>query len=100
MPIYISEYKVMAKTTGQKDDIAAAQEPSIATQTLSITGASLQSAAFNDETRYVEIHTDAICSISFGVNPTATTSHKRMAANQTQFFGVVPGHKVAVISNT
>ena len=98
--LYISEYKVMAKTTGQKDDIAAAQEPSIATQKVPISGASAQSAAFNDDTRYIEVHTDVICSISFGVNPTATISHKRMAANQTQFFGVVPGHKVAVISNT
>lgn len=98
--LYISEYKEMAKTITAKQDLAAAQEPAIATQAISISGASAQSAAFNADTRFVEIHTDAICSISFGSNPTATTAHKRMAANQTQFFGVVPTHKVAVISNT
>jgi hypothetical protein len=98
--IYISEYKEMAKTIGQKQDLAAAQEPALAVQKISISGASTQCAAFNEDTRFIEIHTDAICSIAFGLNPTATTSSKRMAANQTQFFGVVPSHKVAVISNT
>jgi hypothetical protein len=50
----------------------------------------------------VRIHTDAICSISFGTAPTATATNRRLAANQTEYFGVPLGgsYKVAVISNS
>jgi len=61
-----------------------------------------QSAAFNAKTRMVRIHTDSICSIEFGTNPTATTSTGRMAAGATEYHGVPVGqnYMVAVITNT
>jgi hypothetical protein len=76
-------------------------EPPLAEQTVAI-GAEAKSSAFNASTRYVRIHVDAICSILFGTSPTATTSKKRLAANQTEYFAVPPGQsfKVSVISNT
>lgn len=77
-----------------------ALEPPIAEQTVAIGGASTQSSAFNANTRYVRVHTDAICSILIGTNPTATAAKKRLAANQTEYFAVVGGHKLAVITNT
>jgi hypothetical protein len=48
------------------------------------------------------LHTDSICSISFGTNPTATTSTARMAAGQTEYHGVPVGlsYMVAAVSNT
>jgi hypothetical protein len=60
------------------------------------------SSAFNAATTYVRIHTDAICSISFGTAPTATTSTMRMVAGQTEYFAVPVGRsfKVAAITNT
>ena len=76
------------------------RQPAATTQTVSIGGVSAQSAAFGSTTRFVRLHTDAICSYLFGSNPTATTSKPRMAANQTEYFAVEPGAKVAVISNT
>jgi orotate phosphoribosyltransferase len=48
----------------------------------------------------VRVHTDAICSIAYGANPTATINSFRMNANTTEYFGVNPGDKIAVISNT
>lgn len=96
--LYISEYQVMP--IDGRGIVPAGAEPAVATQTVAIGGSSTQSSAFNALTRFVRIHTDAICSIAFGANPTATTSTARMAANQTEFFGVVPGQKVAVITNT
>jgi len=99
--VYIEEYKEMAKIQSSKADLAAPQEPSIVEQTpVAIGVGSAQSAAFNEQTRFVRIHTDAICSIKFGDNPTATADSKRLAANATEYFGVVPGQKVAVITNT
>ncbi len=80
--------------------LQAGMQPSLTTQTVAIGGSSTQSSAFNAATRFVRIHTDAICSYAFGANPTATSSKPRMAAGQTEYFAVTPGHKVAIITNT
>lgn len=99
--LYISEYSAMAKAWATPDSIAAPQEPCITDQTPVVIGAgSLQSAAFNGATRVIRVHTDAICSIAIGANPTATADNKRMPANATEYFGVAPGQKLAVITNT
>lgn len=97
--VYISEYAEQARDN-RGYLLPAGQEPSLAEQTVAIGGASAQSAAFNAKTRFVRIHTDAICSLKFGSNPTATATTPRMPANGTEFFGVTPGHKVAVITNS
>jgi len=71
-------------------------------QTVAIAAGSAQSNAFSAATRIVRLHTDAVCSIKFGINPTATATSSRMAAGQTEYHGVLVGQsfKVAVISNT
>jgi hypothetical protein len=97
--LYISEYSDMRLSYGQLA-IQAPFEPSLAEQHVAIGGTSTPSSAFNDKTKFVRLHTDAICSVKFGTSPTAVTTEKRMAAGQTEFFGVRPGDKVAVISNT
>jgi hypothetical protein len=96
--LYISEYDRQARDP--RAIVPTGQEPAIATQTITISGVSAQSAAFNAKTTFIRVHTDAICSLVFGASPTATTSGARMAANQTEFFGVVGGGKLAVITNT
>ncbi len=95
--LYISEYADMPKLEGQV--IMAGNEPSVAQQTVAIGGASAQSAAFSAKTKFVRVHPDSVCSLNFGLNPTATTSTPRLSAGGTEFFGVRPGDKVAVISN-
>ena len=74
--------------------------PYLAEQVVAISGASVQSNAFSANTRVIRVHTDAICSIAIGANPTATADTTRMAANTTEFFDVRPGHKIAVITNS
>jgi len=71
-------------------------------QTVAIGGSSAQSSTLKTNTQLVRLHTDAICSIAFGANPTATTSTQRLAANQTEYKSVplTSGYKIAVISNT
>lgn len=96
--LYITEYAELAQSQG--NPVAAGEEPAIATQTVAIGGASTPSAAFNAATRFVRLHTDAICSVTFGITPVATTASPRMAANQTEFFGAISGFAVAVIANT
>jgi hypothetical protein len=96
--VYISEYTRMPTDT--RVSVPAGAEPAIATHVVAIGAGSVQSAAFNTNARFIRLHTDAICSVAFGANPTATADSCRLAANQTEFFGVLPGHKVAVITNT
>jgi hypothetical protein len=87
----------------QGNNVPAVDQPPIASQTVAITGASVQSAALNSKTRIVRLHCDIACSIAVGANPTATTSTLRMPANSTEFFhlnGADPaGVKIAVIAN-
>jgi len=96
--LYITEYSNTIKTAWS--DIAL--EPAIVDQTPVTYGATTQSAAFNNTTGIVRLHTDSICSINFGTNPTATTNNRRMNANTTEYFCVPvgAGYKVAAITNT
>jgi len=71
--LYIQEYAKLAVDDMGKP-VQIGQEPALASQTVAIGGASVQSAAFNARTKFVRLHTDVICSVKFGANPTATTS--------------------------
>lgn len=94
--LYISEFAVLA--TAQSGTAQAAAQPAIATQKVDFSGGVASSAEFNSQTRFVRLQTDAICSVRFG--GTATTSYPRMAADQTEYYGVQPGSTLSVISNT
>jgi hypothetical protein len=96
--LFISEYAEQARDL-RGYLVAAGQEPTLAEQQVAIGGSSTQSAALNAKTAFVRVHTDAVCYVAFGTNPTASSSQKRLAANSTEFFGVPAGKafKVAVI---
>lgn len=98
--VYISEHASLVMDYVNGHPVAALQEPSTEQTPITSSGVSQQSSAFGASTRIVRIHTDGIVSIAFGTNPTATTNSKRLAANQTEYFGVAPDMKVAVIDNT
>lgn len=76
------------------------QTPPLARQTVAISGSHAESAAFNASTRFIRLHTDAICSVDVRGTPTATVTHGRMSANQTEYLAVNGGDKVSVISNS
>lgn len=96
--VYITEYCDNPKVNGLL--VQAPQEPALATQTVAIGGASVQSSAFNDKTQMIRVHSDAVCSILIGEDPTATANSPRIAAGVSEYFGVKPGYKIAVITNT
>lgn len=99
--LYITEFPKQAHQWAGDEAIAAphAEDGKYIEQTPLAVGAETKSAAFNGATRLIRVHTDAICSIAIGSNPTATTNHMRLAANQTEYFGVKPGEKLSVIAN-
>lgn len=92
---YISEFYLTADA-----GVQVARQPALVEQTVSVTGTSAQSSAFSGDTKLVRIHCDAIVSFTFGTNPTATTAKARMPADGTEYFQVLPGSKVAFITNT
>lgn len=101
--LYISEATELRVVAGQS--APAIDQPGLATQTVAIGGASVQSAALNSKTRLVRLHCDIACSIAIGANPTATTAMLRMPIGATEFFHlngadvVGAGVKIAVIAN-
>lgn len=101
--LYITEF--VRQGRDGRAAIPAGEEPAVASQTVAIGGASAQSAALNVATRFVEIHADAICSIKFGANPTATAADMRLAAGDrivraVEEKAVIDGLKIAVITNS
>lgn len=101
MPLVITEFQSMAQIPNGGGQMP--QQPPLAEQTVGITGSSAQSLSLNPATRFVRLHTDAICAVSFGTSPTAVAPNGRMAANQTEYHGVPQGSaplKIAVITST
>lgn len=107
--MYIAEYSGVGLNfpADGSQAVQAAKAPPVAHQTITFTGASGESAAFNARTQLVRIHVDGIASIRF-TNPhtgqataqQATTAYARMAADQTEYFAVDPGMFVSAITNT
>lgn len=97
--LYIAEYALMGAAPNSVPQMP--QEPVVAEQILAIGGSSGQSAFFNARTRFVRLHCDSVCSVEFGLNPTATATTARLAANQTEYHAVPEGgsYRVAVIAN-
>ena len=92
--LFVTEYARLA-IESQGIPVLVGLEPS-KTQTVAVGAGSLQ-ATLGLGTKFVRLHTDAICHVKFGTNPTASATEMRMAANQTEFFGVKGGELVAVI---
>jgi hypothetical protein len=75
-------------------------EPSQLNQQVTIGSTSDQSQPLGDKTRFVRIHADIPCRISVGDNPTASSASMRIGAGGTEYLGVRPGLKIAVIATT
>lgn len=94
--LYVTEYVTQISDPNGKI-VPAAEEPALLTDTVAIGASSTQGDVFNVKTKFVRVHTDVACHVAFGDNPTASTSSMRLAANQTEYFGVQAGQRLAVI---
>jgi hypothetical protein len=95
--IWITELSSVAVLAARHESVAAAQLTPVASQVVTF-GASTQSAELNANTRFVRVRSDAACHIVVGMNPTATVDDAPLGANETEYFGVPPGYKIAVIA--
>ena len=97
--VYVTEYVHAAVDQGKALPVGFG--PPTATQVVGIGGSSSLSAPFGPNTTLIRVHSDSICSVLVGTTntTTATATGPRMAAGQTEYFGVAPGMVIAVISN-
>ena len=85
--IYITEYSRVG-TVDHGGGIQAGMEPPLADQVVNYSATSTDSSNFNQDTRVIRVHTDAVCHVDIGSAPNATTTKRRMAADQTEFFSI------------
>ena len=99
--LYITEFDAQGRD-GKNVIAPATQVPPVAEQTVTISGVSNPSNAFNARTGIIRVISDVVCSIAIGAAPTAAATNMRLAANSAEYFTVPLGsqYKVAVISNT
>ncbi len=72
----------------------------VAHQTVTFTS-SQPSLAFKKRTSFVRVYSDAKAHLKVDAdNPVATNKHTPIAPNSPEYFGVSPGHKVAVYDGT
>lgn len=95
----VTEYNELTMA-GRGHLVMAGQEPCTRTQQVAVGASSAQSLVFADTTRFIRIHSDVACRVAIGANPTASTTSMRVGAGGTEYLGVLPGLKIAVIATT
>ncbi len=73
--------------------------PAVAEQSIDIDVESKPSAAFNEKTKFVMVHSEVPCSLAFGVEPKADAKYHRLGEEQDRWYSVQTGHRIAVVSN-
>lgn len=96
MTVQLTEFSRSANSSSGAQ-MQMAELPAVTSQTVAVGAESVQSAVFNAATTYVRVKALAACHITSGVNPTATTSMLHLSAGAVEYFGVRPGHRLAVI---
>lgn len=94
--LYITEFQASGNSVSGAQ-LQVGVQPAIAMQKVSFT-TSTQSVEFDPRTVFIRLHPTADCHIIVGTDPTATTNHMPMLADSTEYFGVLAGMKLAVIS--
>lgn len=98
MPVHVSGFAGLAGGRGVNPQVVQGETEE---QTVTISGSSVQSSVFNSATTIVRVHATAVCHVKIGSNPTAAATGMRMAADQTEYFGVKGGtDKIAAIQGT
>jgi hypothetical protein len=94
--LYITEFAAMGQ--GANGAVVPVAGSVVANQTRTVSGTSAQSSAFNGRTRFVRLNSDTTCFVTFAASPTATNVMIRLVADQTEYFAVLPGDKLAAIT--
>jgi hypothetical protein len=94
---FITEFGARRKDSNGRT-LPYPNHPPLASQAVSISDTSAQSAAFQEHTRFIRISADVACAYRVGENPTATEDDAALAADEIEYIGVRGGDKVALVS--
>lgn len=93
--LHIIELSSLARTADGDVIPVPDLESIVTTQVVTFT-TTAQTAAFNAKTKFVRVSPSADAVLDYGTNPDADlNTFLRMAANSAEFFGVLPGKKLA-----
>ncbi len=99
--VYITEYQSLQDRIGMTYVAQMPMNPPVSYQSVLIGSTSVPSGPFDPRTNIIRVEADAVCSIDIGASPTGTTGTMRLASNTVgEYFGVRPGDKIAVITNS
>jgi hypothetical protein len=73
--------------------------PSVAEQSIEIEMVSKTSEPFKPQTRFILVHTEAACSIAFGLTPEADQRFHKLGPGETRYYGINPGDCLAVVGH-
>lgn len=98
--LYVTEFADVGRYGGV---VQMASIPPTASQNVSFTATAGQSAAFQNNTKYVRIAVDGIANIAFGTNPTAVAGQNaRLSAGAVEYYDVSnvlgQGYKVSAVT--
>ena len=97
--LHIEEFTHVTQD-GNGHVLQLAQYPAIATQAVTFTATSAQSATFNPGTRLIKIRADANFRYAIGTNPVATATNVPLASGEIQYMGIRPGGGLRIAAIT
>lgn len=92
---YITEYPELQQDTLGRDMLVGKGRG--LQNRATFTGTPGLSTTFAADMHIIRLHVNAACHIAFGTAPVATTNDAKLAANQTEFFSIIPGDKISLI---
>jgi hypothetical protein len=99
MALFVTQFRSLSRlpTFQGGPPAPTLQAPAIRTDVYTPGAGNAQSPAFDPACAFVRVHTDAAVKIAIDANPdaTAATQGFRLAAGQTETFGVNPAHLIA-----
>ncbi len=95
--LFVSIYKGMARDV-VNTPVPAPETPPLAEWSLEIGIESNQSKPFPEMAKFICVTAKAACCLAFGKDPTASPEFHPLEAGETRWYGVYPGHKVAVVA--
>lgn len=101
--LFISEYSTLGWVGTNSNQLihAPSAQSLLAEQSITVSGSSTSSAAFNAATKFIEIVADVDCAIAFGVTaPTADATKHYIPSKTTRYYACQPGTYLAVISSS
>lgn len=96
--LQITEFESLGNVPGSGAAQVAPLDRVIATQNVTISGASAQSTALNARTRYVRLETDTRCAVTAAPSPTAVAGMTALDANAPEYFSCTGLLKIAAIT--